>query len=182
MASEKIVFDWPETGRLEIEVERTDSAVFRFEPSDEAIAKMLEPYRVGRRDEEFERLSKESQEHMKCGRLRDLSDTYMQMAAVLDSEGKYADELKVLMLAFYLDLSGVREEPFVRSEMPELARSALLNSKLSKRAMVDMYLEAIRRDSAPSHTMTVLGSLRVFNLCLLGRTEAVDRILSQVSK
>lgn len=182
--NEKLVFEWPETGRLEVEIERTDSAVLRYEPSEEVIRTMLEKYRADYADLErrYRELSEVCGQHMRMGRFSDLSDTYAEMADVLEAEGKYSDELKVLMLVFYIDLSGIEREPYIRPTMPMLALAALEKSKMSKREMVDLYLETIRRDCTPRHTMTVLGSLRLFNLCLLGREETAARMLKQVSK
>lgn len=184
MKREKLTFEWPETGHLEVLVKRTDSAVLRYEPSEEVIQKMLEKYRAdcAELERRYHELSESCGQHMRTGHFAELSDTYAEMAGVLEAEGRYTDELKMLMLTFYLDLSGVGSEPHIRSTLPELATAAFERSKMSKHEMTDLYLETIRRDCTSRHTMTVLGSLRLFELCILGKVGAAERILNQLSK
>ena len=184
MKKEKLTFEWPKTGRLEVLIERTDSAVLRYEPSEEVIQKMLEKYRTDYAELErrYRELSVSCGQHMRAGRFDELSDTYAEMASVLEAEGKYTDELKVLMLLFYIDLSGIGSEPHIRSTLPARATMALERTKMSKHEMTDLYLETVRRDCTPRHTMTVLGSLRLFELCILGKVGAAERILNQLSK
>lgn len=184
MRKEKLTFEWPETGRLEVLIERTDSAVLRYEPSEEVIQKMLDKYRADYAELErrYRALSVACGEYMRAGQFSDLSDTYAEMAEFLEAEGKYSDELKVLMLTFYLDLSGIERPAHIRSSIPDRATNAFAMSKMSKHEMTELYLETIRSDCTPRHTMTVLGSLKLFNLCLRGRVGDAERILKRIVK
>ena len=64
-------------------------------------------------DHVFARLSELSHLHLQSGRLAQYSCDLKCMAKVLDMEAKYVDEAKLQMVAFYVDLSGVGNAPFI---------------------------------------------------------------------
>lgn len=57
---QKIEFDWPDTGKLEIEVEENHSAVLRFTPSPIAVSETLAKLAKTSQNQNFDKSNKTS--------------------------------------------------------------------------------------------------------------------------
>ena len=126
---------------------------------------------------EFTRLSRESQRHLRAGRLDWYSFDLKSMANVLDLEQKYIDKTKVLMVAFYVDLSGVGHPPFVDRAVVTSLKAAIRQSGMDEYQVKGLYLEEVRADTTPRHIMTVSDSLYIMELALSDREYEVGAIL-----
>lgn len=129
-------------------------------------------------DEEFARLSKESAKYLKAGKLKEYVLLLDEMALLLRFEALYADELKVLMLKFYLLLNCFDVARGIDSKLVEEIRAAIDSSKLQKHEVDELYLETIMQDSAPRRIMTVRDSLYVLELYTEGRMKEAESIVS----
>lgn len=133
-------------------------------------------------DKGFSELSSECRRHLKSGRLDLYAIDLKCMGDILGREDRHIDELKVLMLAFYIDLSGVHQQPFIDRELPKYIRSAVIRSELDAHQFRELYMETVRTDTTPSHVMTVNDSLYLLELCLSNREDAADGILAELTE
>lgn len=131
---------------------------------------------------DFSELSADCRRHLKAGRLDLFSCDLKIMGDVLCREGKRTDELKVLMLAFYIDLSGAYQEPFIDKVSMAHIRSTVSQSKLDEHQIRELYMDTARADATPRHAMTVSDSLYLLELCIAGRDAEADAILAGLTK
>lgn len=129
-------------------------------------------------NEDFARVSAESRRHLKAGMLDWYAFDLKNMGAILGKEGKYTDKLKVLMLAFYIDLSGASQEPFIDRALLASITKAAVRSGLDKHQIDELYMDTVRPDTTPGHIMTVKDSLYLLELCLAGRENEADDIVA----
>lgn len=132
---------------------------------------------MGNNNEVFERLSRESHRHIQEGRLEWYSFDLKSMAAVLDLERRYIDKAKFLMIAFYIDLSGVGHTPFVDRSVICSLKAAIQKSEMDEYQVKELHLDSVRSDTTPRHIMTVSDSLYLLELSLLDREKEVCAIL-----
>lgn len=128
---------------------------------------------------EYTRLSNECQRHMRAGLLEWYSRDLKSMAKILDREKKYTDEAKTLMIAFYIDLSGVGEQPWVDWDAISNLRRAVQKANMDLYAMRGLFLDAVRRDTTPRHIMRVTDAMYVLELSLSDRNSEVATIIDR---
>lgn len=128
-------------------------------------------------EEAFKRATWWSQKHMKKGDLDWYSYDLKHMATLFDREQRYNDKAKVLMVAFYIDLSGVKHSPFVDRALICMMKSAVKKSGMDTYQFREMYLDAVRTDITPRHIMSVSDSLYLLELALEGRDHEVGTII-----
>jgi len=119
---------------------------------------------MNQNDKMYKELSRQCREYLMSGKLDLYSVTLKRMAEILDIEEKYVDEVKSLMVAFYIDLSGVGHSPYIDRLLVESMNIAIRKSNLRKGAIKDLYFETVREDTTPRHTLTLKQSFRVFQL------------------
>jgi len=135
------------------------------------------------KDEEFARLSAECRRHLKAGMLDWFAFDLKSMGALLGREGRYADKLKVLMLAFYIELSGEDgRSPFIDDAVVAGLRDSAERTRLTKYQIDELYMEIVREDVTPSHCMTVKDSLYLLELCMKGDMAEADAVLENIRK
>ena len=128
-------------------------------------------------DEAFRRATKWSQHHMKTGALDWYSYDMKHMATLFDRERRYTDKAKVLMVAFYIDLSGVNHPPFVDRALICMMKSAISKSGMDVYMLRELYLDVVRKDITPHHIMSVGDSLYLLELSLEDKDYEVGRII-----
>lgn len=128
---------------------------------------------------EYTRLSRECQRHLRAGQLDWYSFDLKSMAKILSMEEKYVDKAKVLMVAFYVDLSGVGHCPFVDRAVVISLRSAIKKSGMDKYQVRELFLEAVRSDTTPRHIMLVSDALHIMELELSGNYVLANSILKR---
>ena len=122
---------------------------------------------------EYTRLSKECQRHLRAGMIEWYSRDLKNMAKILDREKKYTDVATTLMVAFYIDLSGVGEQPWMDWDAIRNIRRSVERANLDLYAMRGLFLDAVRSDTTPRHIMRVTDAMYVLEIALSGdRTEA----------
>lgn len=131
-------------------------------------------------DAEYRRLSQKGQGFMRTGNLHLYSATLKQMSNILLEENKRIDEIKVLMLAFYIDLSGIGVGPYIDTIFAEKMRKALVDTQMDLYQFRELYLDTIRSDVTPRHTMKVSDTLYLLEKLLTGRGDVVAEILSKI--
>lgn len=131
-------------------------------------------------DAEYKRLSQKGQEFMRTGNLHLYSATLKQMSNILLEENKRIDQIKVLMLAFYIDLSGIGTGPYIDTIFAEEMRKALVATQMDLYQFRELYLDTIRADATPRHTMKVSDTLYLLEKLLTGRGDVAVEILRKI--
>lgn len=137
------------------------------------------PFTSNKQDQEdaFKRVTQLSQQHLKSGALDWYSYDLKQMATLYDRECRYTDKAKVLMIAFYVDLSGVMHQPFVDRALICMMKKTVEKGGFDIHQLRELYMETVRSDVTPRHIMTVSDSLYLLELALEGRDFDVGKIL-----
>ncbi len=130
----------------------------------------------------YRRYAAEYNRHLRSGELGACGLDLFKMASELREDGLRVDELKVLMLSFHFDLSGVASGPMANRNTARRAAGAYAASGLSWHEMKELYLETIRPDTTPNHTMSPQDSFYVFNISMAGRFDEADEIVARFVK
>lgn len=131
-------------------------------------------------NDEFARLSARCRMHMKAGMLDWFAYDLKCMGALLGKEGKYTDKLKVLLLAFYIDLCGVNCRPFIDRAVLVSIEHTVPHTGLSKHEIQQLYLDTVRADVTPRHIMTVKDSVYLLELCMDYKEDKANEILQGI--
>lgn len=137
---------------------------------------------MGNNNAEFARLSRECQRHLRAGDLEWYSFDLKSMAQILDMEKKYVDKAKVLMIAYYIDLSGFRRKPFVDRALIASLKAAIERSGMDEYQVKELYLDTVRSDTTPCHIMSVGDSLYLLELSFDGKEYEVAAILDNIRR
>lgn len=129
---------------------------------------------------EFSRLSALTRKHLQKGSLEWYSFDMKCMAKVYDSEERYIDKAKVLMIAFYIDLSGVGQAPFVDWAAICSLKAAIERSDMDEYQVRELYRDVVRADTTPRHIMSVSDSLYLLELSLFDRESEVTAIIDDL--
>jgi len=127
----------------------------------------------------YSKLAAEYNGHLRGGELGKCGKDLFVMSTHLREEGRRVDELKALMLSFFLDLNGVSSGPAINRSTAKRAADAFGASGLGRNEMEELYTDTIRGDTVPKPIMSVKDSLYVFEVCLDGRFDEADEILAR---
>lgn len=99
---------------------------------------------------------------------------WKEMAEIMQSEEKYVDELKVLMLAFYMYLG---RHYMVYLPIIEMAKIAVVNARMTLDERFELYSEIAFDTTGRYNSFSCKDSFEVFELCVHDRkSEAYDII------
>lgn len=117
---------------------------------------------------DFAELSQASARHLRAGLMAEYADDLRQMSKILEQEGRHADELKVLLLEFYVMLNCGETIPAIDRELVSSIRKAAAAAGASKYDVEELLLATIHDDTAPRRNFTPRDSLYVLELCMNG--------------
>lgn len=130
--------------------------------------------------EELTKLSAECKRHIRAGKIDLYSSGLKEIAKLLVREERFLDALKVMIPAFYIDLSGFGRAPYLDGWLCQMLSAAVINAGIERQELVGLYLELIHADFVPNHTMSVKDSLYLFQLCVDQKTAQAQYVLSQI--
>jgi len=135
-----------------------------------------------RNDAEYRELSAKMRQCIAAGDMLCYSATLKQAAeTILKREGHHIDRMKFLMLAFYVDLSGVGDYPRIEEWLCNSISDAATNAGYSRYQIDELYMDVVRSDVTPSHIMTVSDSLYILQLCLSGKYPEAEEICKKLT-
>lgn len=132
-------------------------------------------------NDEYSRYAKEYNRCLRNGDLRSALDALREMAVIRRREGCDADEMKLLMLAFYISTSGCAGEPHIEAWISEAMQNNVQRNqeRLWDAVSGQIYLDAVRKDTTPSHIMSVHDSRYLFEMvaagCVADAEKAIQR-------
>ena len=127
----------------------------------------------------FSEVSTRARANIRNGDFSSYSFDLFEMASIVREEGKRTDELKLRMMKFHIDLSGLDEPPYIDWENVELAGQAL---QLSGTNLDELFFDTIKASMTPRHDFTVRGSHRMFLLALDGNRKKTAEIIDILTK
>lgn len=118
---------------------------------------------------------------LRTGQLKNALNWIRKMADVRRDEGCDADEMKLLMLAFHISTSGCAGAPRIEEWISEaLQNNVKRNRKNLRDAMSgQVYLDTVRKDTTPSHIMSVQDSRYLFELVAAGCVEDAEKAIQR---
>lgn len=130
-------------------------------------------------NDEYSRYAKKYNQRLRNGDLRLALGALREMAGIRRREGCDADEMKLLMLAFYISTSGCAGEPRIEAW---IATAAQDNVSRNHEHLWDVisgqaYLDTVRKDTTPSHIMSVQDSRYLFELVAVGLVDAANQAI-----
>lgn len=138
--------------------------------------------KVADNDMEFARLSREAQLSVRAGDLVRYAETLGDMSRFLKSEGRHQDELKVLLVKLYIDLSGIGKPPVLDPYTLDSIAAAAEAAGFNRCQVEEFYMDSIRRDVTPRHEFRPKDCLYLLGLYLDGRGEEADEIVRNAVK
>lgn len=129
----------------------------------------------------YAELSKKLHQQYRVGDWLGASATLRRMALVLHEEMKYRDELKVLVLSYYIDLSGMAAEPFACSALWKRVGQLTTMGKISPKEVENIYFDALTGRVTPLHTMMKSESYKLFRSCVeINESKILENIVNYV--
>lgn len=125
---------------------------------------------------EFAELSRASARHLRAGMMAEYAGDLRQMSRILEQECRYADELKVLLLEFYVMLNCGETIPAIDRELVSSIQRVAAAAGASKYDVEELLLATIHDDTAPRRNFTPRDSLYVLELCMNGDWERAESI------
>lgn len=134
----------------------------------------------GKGGKDFAALSKLSSEHLKSGMTAEYIRDLQEMAEILEREGRHLDELKVLILAFYIALNCDETIPAIDRGLVDLICKAATKTGASKYDVGELLLATVHSDTAPKKIFTPRDSLYVLELCMNEEWHEADAIVERL--
>lgn len=130
-------------------------------------------------NDEYRRCAKKYNQCLQSGELRSALDALREMADIRRREGCDADEMKLLMLAFYIGTSGCAGEPRIETWIADAAQDNVLRNRehLWDVMSGQAYLDTVRTDTTPSHIMSAQDSRYLFELMAAGLVDAANQAI-----
>lgn len=129
--------------------------------------------------EEMNVLSEQCRNYIRAGQISMYSNTLKEMAQLLSQYGRVNDQLKMLITAFYIDLSGFGQTSYIDCKLVEQIQLVIASNFMDVDQLEIMYFNWIQPDMISQHTMSVKDSWYLMRLCIEGKTEHANYILSK---
>lgn len=131
-------------------------------------------------EEKLAELSARCRTHIRGGQIAQYAVDLKQIADLFRAQERFCDQLKMLFLAFYIDLSGLGRAPYIDRAVAEQMCAAATGAGMKRDTLEQLFAAVISPDMVMQHPFSVRDSWYLANLCLDGQVEQADYILSKV--
>ncbi len=131
-------------------------------------------------EKEFSELKIRCRHHIRSGQTDAYSACLKEIAGLFEREGRFADEFKFLIPAFYIDLSGIGRAPYIDKAVLTLIDKAISGSGFDLDKLSQLYSEIICPDMIPEHKMSIDESFYLFRLCVEQKVAQAEYILEKL--
>ena len=131
-------------------------------------------------EEELTLLSAKCKNYIRTGRISMYSAALKEIADLFYRNDRIKDQLKALVISFYIDLSGFGCAPIIDRHTVEQLRTSLHCNCIDEVELERLYFEWIQPDMIMQHTLGVKDSWYLLRLCAQGKTDQADYILSKI--
>ena len=101
-------------------------------------------------NEQYMNLSKLNKEYLRDGRLDAYADNLRKMAEILCKEGRIKDEIKCLLISFYIDISGWNGKSKIIWRTIESISCYIVSGDMDMENIKSIYDATIKKDILPS--------------------------------
>lgn len=131
-------------------------------------------------EEELTALSIKGKKYIRSGQISMYSSTLKEMADLFHRNNRIKDELKVLVISFYIDLSGFSRASFIDHALIEQLQSAMQLASIDIKELECSYFVWIQPDMMSQHALGVKDSWYLLRLCAEGKVVQADYILTKI--
>lgn len=130
---------------------------------------------------EYAKYAKRYNQCLRSGDLKSALEVLREMADIRRREGCDADEMKLLMLAFYIGTSGCAGEPRIEVWVAVAAQDNVTRNREHLWDVISgqVYLDTVRKDTTPSHIMSVQDSRYLFEMVAAGLVDAANQAIQR---
>lgn len=130
--------------------------------------------------EELSELTARCRSCISAGNISMYSNVLKELAELFQKNDLAIEQLKMLITAFYIDLSGFGRAAYIDRKVVESIQSALKSNELDVHQLETMYFDLIWPDFISKHTLNINDCWYLMRLCIEGKTEHADYILSKI--
>lgn len=131
-------------------------------------------------DEELTTLSAKCKSYIRAGRISMYSNTLKEMADLFRRNDRIKDQMKALVISFYIDLSGFSRASFIDHELVARIQTAMQLNSVDIRELEQLFFEWIQPDMISQHAFGVKDCWYLLRLCTEGKVEQADYILTKI--
>ena len=131
-------------------------------------------------EEEFTSLSAKCKNFIRTGQISMYSCTLKEMAELFRRNDRIYDQLRVLVVSFYIDLSGFGRASFIDRKLVDQLRFAVQSTVIDIEALERSFFEWIDPDMMPQHALGQKDCWYLLRLCAEGKVEQADYILTKI--
>lgn len=131
-------------------------------------------------EEELAALSIKCKNYIRTGQIAMYSSTLKEMADLFCRHDCIKDQLKVLIVSFYIDLSGFSRSSFVDHELVAQVQTLMQSHSIDIHKLEQLFFEWIQPDMMSQHALAVKDCWYLLRLCLDGKVEQADYILTKI--
>ena len=131
-------------------------------------------------EEKLEELSARCRAHIRNGQIAQYAADLKEIAGLFGQEKQLRNQLKMLFLAFYIDLSGLGRAPYIDRAVAERICAAAVGAEMKRDELERFFFEVIPSDMVAQHPFSVRDCWYLANLCLDDKADQADYILTKV--
>ena len=130
--------------------------------------------------EEMSELTARCRSYIRAGNISMYSNALKELAELFQKNNRVIKQLKMLITAFYIDLSGFGRASYIDRNVVESIQSALKSHELDVHLLEKICFNSIQPDLITNHTLSVNDCWYLLQLCIDGKTEQAEYILSKI--
>ena len=131
-------------------------------------------------DEKLTTLTNKCKSYIRTGQISMYSSTLKEMA-ILFRENEYTkDQLRVLILSFYIDLSGFSRASFIDRSLIQQLQTTLQENSIDVDVLEKMFFEWVHSDIIPQHALGLKDCWYLLRLCAEDKIEQAEYILTRI--
>lgn len=130
--------------------------------------------------EELTALSTKCKKFIRSGQISMYSTALKEMAELFCRNELIKDQLKVLLISFYIDLSGFSRSSFIDRELVIQVQTLIQSYSMDIHELEQLFFEWIQPDMMSQHALGVKDSWYLLRLCAEGKVEQADYILTKI--
>ena len=131
-------------------------------------------------EEELTALSLKCKSFIRAGQISMYSSALKEMADLFRRNDRFTEQLRLLLISFYIDLSGFGRASFIDHGLVEQLQTAMQFNSIDMQELERLFFEWIQPDLVSKHALGVKDSWYLLRLCVEGKVEQADYILTKI--
>ena len=131
-------------------------------------------------EEELTALSLKCKSFIRSGQISMYSGALKEMADLFRRNDRFMDQLRLLLISFYIDLSGFGRASYIDHAIIEQVQTAMLFNSIDMQELERLFFDWIQPDLIFKHALGTKDSWYLLRLCAEGKVEQADYILTKI--